>query len=352
MTASELWSDPARGLTARLHRAPTEAAVALLSRTVWGSRDTRYRILDIGDKLRLLRDPHVFELTAGGRLASVCVLDRCEKQAAGRTLDAFHFAMAATDEAVAGEGLATVLLDRVKAFCVATLRPPGVGFAYIEASTDISLGLSDNLGHALEAELPLTLFTRLFPRADDAVGPARAEERAEMVARLDELYRGHAFTDFSRSVDPARMLVLREGGRIRAAVRVERLRWSVTALPGLSGALLLRLLPLIPWVNRRLNPRDLGFLRFGDVLCEPGEEAALERLLETALARERAALGLMMFDARSPVLARLRKGVAMGPLRHVISGSAKLRADFVGMEAAEIAEITALPVAVGAADVF
>ena len=73
---------------------------------------------------------------------------RCEKTALGRDLDAFHFAMAATEEGFAGEGHATVLLDQAKAFCVATLRPPGLGFAYIEASTVISLGLSDNLGHA------------------------------------------------------------------------------------------------------------------------------------------------------------------------------------------------------------
>jgi hypothetical protein len=348
----EIWADRERGETIQLTRAPTPEAIQILSRTVWGSHDLRYRILDIDAKLGQLRDAYFFCLSVDDHLASVCVLDRCEKRVLGRSFDAFHCVMAATDESFRDRGCASLLLGHIRTFCERTLRSPGLAFAYIEASTKFSLRLSGRVGHAVEAEMPLVLFSRMMPRAALRVRTAIASDRDELVEKLNALYEDHDFTDFEASVRPERTLVICENDRITAAAQFEVLHWSVASLPGISGSLLLRLLPLIPGLKRVLNPRDLRFIRVGNVLVEPGCEGQLVSLLETGLARHRVVLALIAMDCRSPVLARILAHGRLGPLRSVMPGAAKLHLDFFGLDRAVIDAIAVRPKHFSAADVF
>lgn len=347
-----LWQDPATGRTLRLTRGAPAEAVALLEATVWGGGGLRYRLLGLPEKLARLRDPCFAVLERAGRVESVMVLDRCVKRVGGREADAVHFAMAATVPDLRGEGLAGRVAAELRRWCEAELRRPGFAFAYVESTTEVSLRISDAIGHALERELALVLVSRLRPRPDPRVGPMAEAERAEVVARLDALHAGSEFADFDRSLRAGETLVLRDAGRIAAAITAEPIRWKLEALPGAWGALALGLLPRLPRSRRPLDPENLHAVRFAAPLVEPGREAALVGLLETALAREGAKIGLLMMDAESEALGRIRAHGRLGPLSVALKGSAKLRADFVGLSEAEIAEIAARPALVSPADVI
>ena len=260
--------------------------------------------------------------------------------------------MAATAPELRGRGLAGLTAARLRAWCEAELDRPGFAFAYVEAETALSLLISDDIGHALEAELPLSLFARLRPRRDARVEPAAEADRAELLQRLDALHSDHEFADFEESLTPADCLVLRDGGRIAAAVQTELLRWSVVSLPGVAGGGLLRLMRALPAGLRPLDPADLRVVRFGAVLAEPGDEAALSTLMEDALARHEARLGLLMMDRRSPVLGRVLAQGRRGALACLLRGSARLRADFVGVSEEDLARLRSRPALVSPADVF
>ena len=347
-----IWTDPASRRSIQLAYRPSATVIALLSRTIWGGREMRYRILDLDGKLFQLRDPYVFSLLEGQRLASVCILDRCKKMVIGQPHDAFHVVLAATDPSFRQQGLAGILLGEVRRFCEGNLKRPGLAFAFIEASTKFSLNLSERICHTVEASMPLVLFSRLRPSADDRVRPGTAKDRDELVSRLSALYDGHDMTDFEASVTPQKTFILSENGKMHAAAQVEVLNWSFVSLPGVKGRLLLTLLPWVPFLKKLVNPRNLRFVRFGNVLVKPGHELHLISLLETVLARHRVALGLLVMDARSPVLEQILAFGRLGFLSSAVNGAIEMHLDFVGQDQAAIEKIKRRPKLMGAADVF
>lgn len=352
MTPETLWQDAQTGRQLTRADRPSADTLALLQATVWGSRASRYRILDVDDKLARLRAPSFFVLSENGAELAVFVLDRCTKRVAGRDCDAFHFAMAATVPARRNEGLAGLMIGHIRDWCVAKLRPPGFGFAYVEASTEFSLRLSDSIGYAVEAEIPLTLFTRLAPRNRGGVRRLEAGEVPWLAEVLAQLYTGHELADFDRSIRAYDYHVLSEGGQVLAGAQAEILRWSVVEMPGLAGWALLTLWPRLPGARRLLNLADLPILRLGNLYVPEGHERHLERLLEALLARHGARIGLIMLDRRSPVLRRLRKGLRRGLLSGALRGSAKLRIDGVGLGDEIGAALSAHPLMVSPADVL
>ena len=63
-------------------------------------------------------------------------------------------------------------------------------------------------------------------------------------------------------------------------------------------------------------------------------------------------VGLVLLDARSLLLQRIREHGKLGFLSGAFSGSAKLRIDVVGMDDAMLRQLRDGPLLVSAADVF
>jgi hypothetical protein len=353
MTPELIWQDPENPkLKVARSEHPSDATHALLANTVWGSRATRYRILDIKAKLARLRDPCFFVLSEAEEELCVFVLDRCEKRVAGQLCDGFHFVMASTVPHRQNEGLAGVLIGLAREYCVSTIKTPGFGFAYVEATTEFSLHLSDQIGHDAEADLPLTLFTRLLPRPCPQTAPLEPEETGALIAALEKRYADHQMTDFATSLSRNECFVIREDEAIVGAVQAEVLRWSVESMPGAKGKFLLKVLPRMPGLNRLLDLQDLRIVRFSNLLITDGHEQKFLALLESCLHRHRSLIGLIMLDKRSAVLAQFHHAGRHGLLSRAISGSAKLRISGVGMDAEMLAQLRAGPVLMSAADVF
>lgn len=347
-----LWQDPAAGLRLVLARAASPEVVALLSATVWGGGGLRYRLLDMPEKLSRLRDPRFATLERRGAVESVFVLDRAVKRIAGRPVAAVHFAMAVTAPGRRRQGLAERTARLLRGWCERTLGRPALAFAYVEAGTRITLRISDQVGHALQAELRLAPFSRLRPRADPRAAPASAADLRAVRDWLAALYPGHAFVDPDWGLRPGSVWVLRAGDRLVAAVAAEPMRWRIEALPGLAGRLLLALLRLAPRRLRPLDPDDLRAIRFSALCAEPGREAALATLMEAVLASAGARVGLVLADPRSPVPARFLAAARLGALSRAVRDSVLLRADFAGLDPPALEALRAQPVYISPADVF
>lgn len=352
MTRETLWKDPGTGREIFRTDTASPAIVALLAGTIWGSRSLRYRILTLPEKLALLREPSYFVCTERGRVLGVILVDHCVKTLCGRDCGAYHFVMAATDPAHQSEGLASQILSHVRDYCIATVGAPGFGFAYVESTTHISLRLSDRIGHVHEADMPITLFTRFRPRDSEAVAPLDPRHAGAVRILLEELYADHELSDFGRSLAPDRYFTLTLGGEIVAGAQAEVLRWSVVDMPGLAGQFLLRGLPRLPLARSLLDLADLRIVRLGNLLLPEGRETEFQVLLEAILAREGAKIGMIMLDARSPVLERLRRHGRLGLLSNALKGSAKLRIDVVGMDPVMLDRLKTAPLLVSPADVF
>jgi len=350
--ATTLWADDTSQRVVKLAREPSPQVIRLLERTVWGGRGLLYEIRGIDAKLRRMSDPHVFSIEMEGRLASVCILNRKTALVLGTEYDAFHFVMVATDDAERGKGLASLLGTHVRRFCEDAFREPGVGYGYIEASTEYSLRLSNRIGHTVERFVPLTVFSRFLPRDDPGVRPMLESEAEVVRDNLYDLYRGHSLLDFDTSLRPEEYFVLSRDGRIVAGAQAEILHWSVVRMPGWAGRFIVGGLPHIPGLRNLLDVSDLNFLRFGNLFVRPGDEAQLVTLLEALLARNGLRIGLIVMDQRSPVFEGIKAYGKFGLLNAAFRGTTKVVADFRGVTEDEITAIRARPVLVSAGDVI
>lgn len=353
MTDTEVhWRDDRSGLVISRSSRPSEQTVALLQETVWGSRDTRYRVLGIGEKLSRLRDPSFFVLSENGTELCVFVLDHCHKSIMGQVCGAYHFVMAATRPDRRDMGLATRMIDVIRPYAEKTVGRPGLGFTYVEATTEISLKISEHTGHTVESDISLQLFSRLIPARNDRAGAIRDAENQVVLRGLEQLYSDHELADFEASFRPEETRVIRRDGRTTASVQVEILNWEVVSIPGFHGRLLLDVLPHLPGWKRFLDLQNLRVLRFGNVFFRPGQAAEFFALAESCLAENHARIGLVMLDRDSSVLRSLRQSGDFGLLSHAMRGNARLHVDTVFMDGALVERLKAAPLLVSPADVF
>lgn len=352
MTLETLWQQSSSGRRVTCSTAPSAPTVNLLSATIWGSRYTKYRILDIQSKLNRLRDPVFFVLSEYDRELCVFVLDKCRKRVAGIYCEAYHFVMASTVPDRQNEGLAGLLIEHVRSFCLRSVKHPGLGFAYVEETTEFSLRLSEQIGHSVETLLPVTFFTRLFPSRHPDVDRLLATEEITLRYKLEDFYIDHELTDFEESIRQPECFVIRRQGELIAALQVEVLRWSIVSLPGALGAVLLWIFSHFPFSNRLLNLKDLRLLRISNLFFERGEESALLKLLETCLFEHQSKAAMIMMDARSSALKSIQEKGKLGILSTAVSSSAKLRIDVVGMNNEVLQRLKEQPLMVSAGDVF
>lgn len=352
MTTEAVWRDVETRRVVTRSTTPSKATLELLSSTVWGSKAMRYRILNVGEKLSRLRAPSFFVLSENGRELCVFVLDKCRKRLSGKTCTAFHFVMASTVPDRQNQGLAGILIEHVRRYCVSNVGEPGFGFAYVEETTEFSLRLSDQIGHSAEAAIPLTLFTRLFPKNHGAVDVMKPSESGIVLEELENMYAGHELTDFPTTLKPEEFVVFREKGTIIAGVQVEALHWSVMSMPGALGRFMISVLPHLPGLNRVLDLKKLTILRMSNLFFVKGHETEVYALLEACLHKHRSKVGLILLDARSPILNRILSMGRMGLLAHAVNGSATLRIDTVGMSDEMMSDLTEHPLLVSSGDVF
>ena len=353
MSHSEiLQKDPLSGQTISRSSEPSEQTLDLLKDTVWGSRDTRYRILGISEKLARLRDPSFFVLEEKGTELCVFVLDHCHKFINGTRCGAYHFVMASTREGRRDEGLATRLIDAIRPYAERTVGQPGLGFAYVEATTEITLKISEHTGHTVEADIPLQLFSRLRPRSNDCVGRIRDTERSAVLQKLESVYAGHELSDFHSSFRPEETYVYRRNGDVTASLQAELLNWQIVSMPGAYGVMLLKVMPKFPGWNSFLNLGDLKVLRFGNMCFEPDGARDVFALAEACLAMHGTRVGLIMLDKRSPVLTALQESGDFGLLSRAMKGNAKLHIDTESMPQLLLSHLQEKPLLVSPADVF
>lgn len=347
-----IWTDTLENLVIELQRGSDRDIEDLLSRTVWGNRDLRYIIKNVGSKLARLREPYFFSLRQDGTLVAVCVLNRRITQVLGRPYDSCHFVMLATDERAKGRGFAGLLTEQIRRYCERELRSPAVAYAYIESGTDYSLRISNKVGYRFRSRLFSALFSRFWPRDHRNIQLLNKSQAGDVIGSLYDLYKDHMFLDFDQSLVAIEYYVLIRNGKIVAGAQAEVLSWSITRMSGVVGWLVLKVLPHIPWLRDLLPLHNFRFLRFGNILVRTGHEGELPRLLEGVLARNNARVGLILMDERSPVLQAIRRAGKLGVLNALFGRRVKMVADFKGTTDEDIQTICRGPIVVSPLDVI
>jgi len=210
--------------------------------------------------------------------------------------------------------------DRMDQF----IKDPGlkqfktVSYAFIEKENERSLDFSEMMGYQTVSEVRTMPFSRFFPKPHKNVQSIPKEEGESMMKKIREFYNDHImfFPDYLPLDN--HYFVYRKDGEIIAGVQTYPVNFEIIEMPGISGWLLLNVIPRIPLLKRIFQAKKLSFVAFDGIWYKPGCEKYLMPLFESVCFNFSTKIAMSWFDSRSRIYKEVKKVVRMGFLTRIL----------------------------------
>ncbi len=182
---------------------------------------------------------------------------------------------------------------------------PFLLYAYVDPANIRSTRIIYEFGFTRIASFDVILINRLFTAFDNRVSVAMGNDITLMKERLSRFYHREQLLSFDNLFFKGDYFVLREKGEIVCGAQAIPEEWIIKSMPGLSGTLLMHILPKIPLL-RRLFSKNLTFVLIEGIYYREGGEARLDRLFSSILAHYQQHLAILCLDNRSAVHAAVK----------------------------------------------
>jgi len=347
-----IYEDKKRNIVIQRSSTYTLPFVSLLERTVWGTSGALYSKHGVGKALARIGEPHFLTLTVNDELVAVAVRIRKTTRVGENAYDAFNLAALAVNAPKRGRGYGKLLTEQSRLYFLRQLRERGMLYGYIETGNVRSLELNKKVGFQPVGLFHTVMFSRLRPKDDTRVGRLKETERQTVVQLLNDQYEDHALLDFEQSVKVGNYFVLRQAGEIVAGVQAERLHLTIRRLPGVSGLILVKVLPYIPVLRRMFDATNCHFFKLGNIYARMGHVAEVFTLIWALLARQHLSSGVAFMDKRSSVYRLIAAAGKFGMLNAGMNVAMQVTADFKDVPEEEIAEIRRRPLCISPMDII
>lgn len=332
------------GLTLSKEQGIPQEVVAFLESVTWGTDGALYEHLDTADHIRRLADPHLVLLRKDGEIAATAIFSRRTGRTGTLEMPFYFVRYFAASPIIRGTGI----IKRNGPAFMHGIREGEAGktvfMGIIEEGNHRSMKVATAAGQRPIATIQTVGFSRFFPKDDPRVRQIREEEREPIRRLIDAQYAGHSMVHHHTLFDRAEYFVLEEGGEIVAGAQVQEGHWRMRGMPGLTGRLVMKVLPRLPLLRRIFNPNDFRFLSFEYIYLKPGHENALYSLMEALLHRFGRNSALLWFDERAPLYQTLRRQGRLGIIDRFTRGTKVfIMASFVHLTPEEEALVAGRP---------
>jgi hypothetical protein len=303
----------------------------LLKNTQWGTPGkTLYQHLDTTKTLGKVISPLFFNLERHGKiLCTVCLSGR-KVNIQREKLESNYVCYLASHSSIKGKGTRKKAAREkrsngiIKTFMrevfqgsisQSQLHPENkksLYYAYVESDNDQSLHLCTAFGFRSVRKLTTLAFSRFSPKPFANVRKAVAPEYDQLREAIAQQYSDHNFLCMEYIFNDGNYFVAEVDGKIVAGVQANPIGWSFKNLPGISGKILLKILPHVPYLNRLINPSKFEFSAFEGIFCLKGYEKQLNGLFESVLYHQQRNTALIWLDTDCPMMHTLRKHVKLG----------------------------------------
>ncbi len=226
-------------------------------------------------------------------------------------------------------------------------------YAYIEGGNDRSLRFSEQMGLQKVRSFKTLIYSRFWSRSSLHCRLLREEEIPWMRKQIEEFYSDHTMLnleniDFSRDY-----WIIEKEGSIAAGAMIHQAAWELAEMKGLTGVLLFRILPRLPFFKKFIQPDDFRFTALEGIWHAPDKEGCLNELISHIASISGNPLLMIWVDPGSDIYRSIEesvdKGIA-GKLFHPVEG--EIRVKFVEMGKREIEEFRLKPAYLSAYDMI
>ncbi len=343
--------DPSRGIRIVARREFSDAFLAQLEATTFGTSGLRYRRLGVREQLERLPPGAFLELHVDETLVGTYALASSQLHGAPPETTGLYRGLLSVRPEARESGLGRLLVTRtfdwIGSLSSSSGRPV-YSWGCIERDNTRSLELLQSIGATQAGTLEtLTAYVHL-PRirasvdvldesADAALDAALAAAASDCGLRSAASGGGHYFA-------------VRDGDRIDAGARVTLTRVDM-ATTGSAWDLAHRyLLRFVPPARRRFDPHNFTYLRLSDVVIREGRERLFKDFMSTLLARHDAYMAMFMLDPGSRTRALLEQAGIFGRFTASTRQEVRVLANAWNLPADALHEASAKPVAIGPLD--
>lgn len=284
-----------------------QGAIKLISETVWGTNGPLYQHVDAPQKINHIIRPLSFTLEKGEKTIGTCTFLERDMILENKVYKTWYSRYFSIDTKSQGKIFGNLLLKNVRNYFEQTTDQPTVFYGFVDSANPRSRRLLQYIGLKAIRSFQTFMFSRVFPKADKRVTRIEEKDKPEILQLLKKQYRNYAFVNFEPLFLHDNYFVLKKNKEIIAGIRANITKWKVSHLAGVSGKILMKLLPHIPFISRLFNPKDFRYLGFEGIYCKEGYEKELFVLMESVCAQLKLYTGIIWLDAESELHGRIEK---------------------------------------------
>lgn len=301
---------------------PSPSVIKLLSETLWGTPGgTLYKHFNTKDTIFDIKSPRFFSLERNQNLVCTVCLAHRKVTLGNDTIDADYIRYLAANPEINGNGKRKRLnglnfsKGLIKTFMeevFETKKHKSLQYAFVETENEQSIHLCDNFNLRKVRSMDTITFSRFAPKISNKVRRAKKSEYPSLLEKVIKQYRSYNLFNPQHLFYKDNFFVFETEGKIVAGLQSNPMRWSFTNLPGISGKILLNVLPHIPFMKRMLNPKDFTFSAFEGMFFEAGYEYVLNDFFEAVIAMQNNYKALIWLDSKSYMTQTIRGKCKLG----------------------------------------
>ena len=305
----------------------SEEILELLKNTVFGAEGKlRYRQKEIEKGLRLLEKLEFIHVKKNDRvLATTGVIHRETNNGRSlylRYLSAYNpfktrsdknFNKKPSKKGVIREQIEEIFTDHFEKSFIDENKK-GYFYAYVESDNTYSRNLSLSFGFQPVRKINTLVFSRLSPKKATGIKELSPDQTDQFKTSIRDYYKGHIFVFTEGLEKRGKLYSFFEGNELVAGIRTYPVLWEIVEMPGITGFLMQKVLPYLPYTNRLFNPKSMNFLAFDSAWHKDGYEHAIPSMMEHLCATYQINMGMFWGDQESGLVKRLADSGKMGVL--------------------------------------
>jgi hypothetical protein len=196
---------------------------------------------------------------------------------------------------------------------------PSIIFAIIDQSNLRSMNFSSKMGLETVGSMAGFSFSRMKPGRSERIECAGEDEHEAILDQISSFYKDYTLFCTQSIFKNNDYYMIKDGGRMLAGVQIYPLNWKIVDYGSKLANRVMPLLSRISWIGKRIGPpRQINFLAFDALYCEPGYENVLYELLEGVLERTGNYIGMLMMDLESDLYPIFREHKKLGPMNKIM----------------------------------
>jgi hypothetical protein len=301
----------------KIDKLPDKRLINLLEENVIGTpgKSMLYKHVHVGEKVTGLKNAYFCNLSIRGRLYGSVCLCRRKVYNLGISDTAFYIRYFTflnkfrSSHEQSRKGKQSQIRDEV------SMLMSGKGleydddlllYAYVDAENIRSKRIIEEFGFLKSGSFHTIPFSRIYTKGSPFVEKLKKDQQQEMLALFQDFYKDYQFVSFENLFSKGDFFVIREEGEIVCGVQGIPDQWQIVELPGVSGNLMMHIIPKLPLLNR-LFSTDYKFVFLESIYCKPGYEKRLESLFESVLHHYKAYSGIICLDPSTRLYSMVRK---------------------------------------------